>query len=538
MRYAINWKSKILRVIGLVLALAIVLSVAACVAAMQGIAGSVNTDTDASLEAGLENAPEVEQEADLETVAERLVAVNTAPVQTGDIHTELSFTGQVKASSQITVMSRLQGVVDEVMVNVGDFVSEGDILFTMDESDIQANVRTLNAQLSTADAAVRAAETGVSLATGSAVQGQILQTRGALTQAEAGVVQAEAGVVQAQAGVEQAEAGVEQRALGVRQAEIAYADARANFESMSILLEFGDISQVQFEQAASGANNAAIMLEQAKSAYEMANISLEQARNGVEQARKGVEIARSGAAHARESYRLVSQSVAGENRRRAQDGLAQAEAQRNVQAVNLEAARDRLDDTVITAPISGVISSRGVEARAMLLPNVAPITIVSIDEVIVHVNVTETIVNRIANGQRIIVNIPAASDVPFEGEVITVSPTVDPMTQTFVVEVSLENRDMLLRPGMFAEAFFIRYQATDTLIVPRGAVLMESGQAVAFVVEDGRAVRREVTVGIDSGPEIEILSGLNEGEELIVTGQTFVRDGVPVIVSENGGAAN
>jgi len=441
-----------------------------------------------------------------EAPAERLIAVNITPVQSGGIRTELSFTGSVRASAQIPVMARLQGMVDEVMVNVGDFVNAGDVLFTMDESDIQTNIRTLEAQIATADAAVRAAQTGVSLAGGSAVQGQILQ--------------AETAIIQAQAGVEQAELGVEQRQLAVTQAELAYQDATTNLQNMSLLLEHGDIPQVQFDQAESGVNNAAIMLEQARSALEMAEVSLEQARSGVAQATA--------------SHDLVARNVASENLRRAQDGLAQAQAQRNALVVNVEAAQERLNDASITAPISGIISSRGVEPQTMMMPNVAPFTIISIDTVLVHVNVTETIVNRIENGQEVTVNISAASSVPFAGRVVTVSPTADPMTQTFGVEIEIDNTDGLLRPGMFAEAFFIRDEAADTIVVPRSAVLVDEGRSIVFLAIDDEAVRREVTTGIDSGAEIEILEGLNVGDNLIIRGQTFVRDGSPVHIVEEG----
>lgn len=462
----------------------------------------------------------VDNDAGMEIPTERLVAVNTMPVQTGDIRTELSFTGIVRASTQIPVMARLSGMVSEVMFNVGDFVYAGDVLFTLDEADLQTNIRALSAQLDTANAAVNAAQTGVSLAGGSAVQGQILQ-------AETAMIHAQAGVEQAQLGVEQAQLGVEQRQLAVSQAELAYQDASTNLQNMALLLEYGDIPQTQFDQAESGVSNTRIMLEQARSALEMAEISLEQARGGVAQAQSGVT-------QATASYNLVSQHVRSENLRRAQDGLAQAQAQRDALAVNLEAAEERLNDASITAPISGVISSRGVEPHAMMLPNLAPFTIVSIDTVLIHVNVTESIVNRIENGQEISVNISAASNIPFTGHVLTVSPTADPMTQTFNVEIELDNSDGLLRPGMFAEAFFTRDESSDTIVVPRSAVLLYEGQPIVFLANGEHAVQRAVTTGIDSGSEIEILEGLALGDNLIVRGQTFVRDGSPIHIVEEG----
>jgi len=488
MKKTVNHRMSKLSIPALLLAVSLLFSLTAC-----GLFGNVAATETASND-----------------TAERLIAVNTAPVQTSDIKTELSFTGQVRAQTQIAVMSRLQGTVDEVMVNVGDFVNEGDVLFTMDQADLQTNIRALTAQLATAEAGVNAARTGVALAGGSAIQGQILQ--------------AEAAMLQAQAGMEQAELGVQQRTLAVRQAEVAYNDASSNLENMRVLLEYGDISQVQFDQAQSAATNARIMLEQAQSAYEMALVSLEQATNGVEQATS--------------SHTIISQNVGAESQRRAQDGLAQAQAQRDSLIVNLEAAQERLNDATITAPISGVISSRSVEPRAMMLPNAAPITIVSIDTVLVHVNVTETIVNRISNGQSIAVAISAASGTPFAGEVVTVSPVADQMTQSFSVEISIENSEGLLRPGMFAEAFFVRDEAADVIVIPRSAVLLEDGVSIVYLAIDGYAVRHEVTTGIDSGMQIEILNGIEAGDNLIVTGQTFVRDGSPIHIVESGGETN
>jgi multidrug efflux pump subunit AcrA (membrane-fusion protein) len=91
---------------------------------------------------------------------------------------------------------------------------------------------------------------------------------------------------------------------------------------------------------------------------------------------------------------------------------------------------------------------------------------------------------------------------------------------------------------MFAEAFFVREESTGTIVVPRSAVLIEDGATVVFLAEHGRAVRRAVSTGIDSGSEIEITGGLAEGEMLIVTGQTFVRDGAPIHIVETGGDAS
>jgi RND family efflux transporter MFP subunit len=471
-----------------------------------------------------------------ETAPENIVAVNTAVVGTGDIQTELSFTGQVRPAQQITVMSRISGLVDRVMVNTGDFVSAGDVLFTMDETDLRNNINSLSAQLSTAETAVNAARTGVSLADGSAAQSQILQASGGVTQAATARAQAETGLATAERNVEQAELGIEQRELGIRQAQSALETAGNNYESMKVLYEFGDISKMEYDQAETGKFNAQIALENAEAALSAAQIALEQARNGHSSAVTSLAQAESSYNQALESYNLVSGDMPAENLRRAQDALAQAVAQRDSIQVNLNAARERLADTAVRSPISGVISSRNVEPQAMLLPNVAPFTIVNADTVRVVVNVTETIVNRIEPGQQVSVHIRAASASPYIGEVALVSPAADPATAAFSVEITIDNGDGLLKPGMFAEAYFIWERAVNTIVIPRGSVLLEDGEPAVYIAEDGRAVRRAVTTGIDTGDKIEITGGLAAGEMLIVTGQTFVRNGSLIYVAGGGEA--
>ena len=426
-----------------------------------------------------------------EAALERVIAVNTAYVGTGSIRSELSFAGQVRAAEHIAVMSRVPGMVDEVFVNTGDFVNAGDVLFTMDAVDLRNNINSLEAQLGTAEAAVNAARTGVTQAGGSAMQQQILQATGGLAQAET---------------------SLEQAALALSQAQNAYNNARQSYTDTTALFAGGVATRMQMDQAETGLTNARIGLEQATNSHNLASLALSQAET---------------------SHQLVAGDMPAENLRRAQDGLAQAIAQRDSLLVNLDAARERIDDAAVRSPISGTIGSRNIEPRTMLAQGMAPFTVVSTDTVTVSVEVTEVIINSIQAGQAVSVNITAASALPFTGEVITVSPAADLMTSTFTVEVSVDNRAGTIRPGMFAEVFFVRHFSDNAVIVPRSAVIVEDGDTVVYIAHGASALRRPVVTGIDNGIEIEIISGLAVGEPLIVVGQTFVTDGVPILIVES-----
>jgi RND family efflux transporter MFP subunit len=421
----------------------------------------------------------------------RIVPVNTAAVGYDSIRSELSFAGRVRAEDNIAVIAKLPGgMVDEVFFDVGDFVNEGDILFTLDAVDIQNNIDSLAAQLVAAEAMVSAAQTGVLHADGAMMQQQILA---------------------AATGLAQAEANIEQVVLGLSLAEDSFNFSRQTYEDTKILYEAGVAARVQLEQAELGLSNAEFALEQARAGHSMAQLSLEQAR---------------------QAYRLVSNEIPAENVQRARDGLAQATAQRDSLKVNLDAVTERLNDASVRAPISGVIGSRNVEPNTMLMQQMPPFTIVSAETVSVGVEVTEVIINQINAGDEVAVYIAAAGNAPFFGTVATVSPAANEMTSTFSVEISVNNADGLIRPGMFAEAFFVREEAKNVIVVPRASVIMADGRHIVYLAQGEHAISREVTTGIESGAYIQIINGLSAGEPLIVTGQNFLTDGVHILVVE------
>ena len=437
--------------------------------------------------------------------AERIIAVNTASVTRRDISTELSFAGRVQAEENIAVAPRLPGgMVDTVLVDIGDFIEAGDILFTLDAVDLQLNYDALTAQLATAEAAVAAANTGVALAGGAAMQQQILAATG--------------GIAQARAAVAQAETGLEQATLGLNHAQSAYDLARQSFADTTVLFMEEIVPRATFEQAEMGLLGAQIALEQAQNNHHLATV--------------GVDTARTAYGQAVEAHQIMANEMPTENLRRAQDGLAQAVAARDSLLVTLDAARTRMDDAIVRSPISGVIATRAVEPQTMMIPGMPPFTVVSAGTVLVNVQVTGAIINQINVGDEAAVHIRDANTEPFIGVVTMASPAANEMTAAFAVEVTVQNDDGLIRPGMFAEVFFTREQAENVIVVTRDAVLSSAGETVVYLAENEQAVRRRVETGIDNGFEIEVTSGLYVGEALIVVGQAFVTDGVSIIVLE------
>jgi len=118
----------------------------------------------------------------------------------------------------------------------------------------------------------------------------------------------------------------------------------------------------------------------------------------------------------------------------------------------------------------------------------------------------------------------------FKGTVTCISPTVDPESRTADVEIQVDNRDYRLKPGMFARVNLVVQRREQVLLLSKDSLLRKSGPTKVFVHNNGTASLREVSLGLEGEQFVEVLRGLQEGEEVIIAGQYELRDGMPVKV--------
>jgi len=189
-----------------------------------------------------------------------------------------------------------------------------------------------------------------------------------------------------------------------------------------------------------------------------------------------------------------------------------------------------LKEATIRAPLDGVITTRHIKLGNTLSPNDPAFEIKQVDTIEAILDVPERELLKLEEGQPARVRVDALGAHEFDGVVERVAPNVDPTSGTFRVTVQLANPQGMLKPGMFARVA-IRYDSSDnTLLVARDAVLTQRDQNSVFVVRDGLAMRQAVELGYSMGDEVEILAGLTEGDQVVVTGQGGLRDGAPVRV--------
>ena len=214
-----------------------------------------------------------------------------------------------------------------------------------------------------------------------------------------------------------------------------------------------------------------------------------------------------------------------------QGGLAQSdyEAAELNYKVSKSIYDNLLENTILRSPISGVVTARNYD-RGDMYGMASPIfTVQQIVPVKLLVGISEGDYTKVKKGDAVSLTVDALPGKSYSGTIKRIYPTIDPMTHTVNVEVQVSNQNRELRPGMYAKVQ-VTFGHNRRIVVPDAAVvrLQGSGQRNVFVVEDGTAVQREVSLGRHFDGKYEILSGLQEGELVVVKGGAALRNGASV----------
>jgi membrane fusion protein (multidrug efflux system) len=238
----------------------------------------------------------------------------------------------------------------------------------------------------------------------------------------------------------------------------------------------------------------------------------------------------------REAERAFERAKASkENALISEEAYEQVLAEREAAEAQLTDQRIRLGYTRIEAPFDAIVIERAVKQAEHVTVNQRLFRISDFDPLLCPIQVPEKELGRLELGQSAHLSVEAWPGERFPARVLRISPVVDSATGTIRVTLAVEARDKL-RPGMFASVFLEIDTRENALAVPRTALALESLGDTVFVAQQGAAQRREVMLGYEEADVVEVVSGLEEGERVIVLGQEGLSDGTPVRVVEGPGA--
>ncbi len=252
----------------------------------------------------------------------------------------------------------------------------------------------------------------------------------------------------------------------------------------------------------------------------IARISVPELAAQLRSAEAALAFARSTAARSEELFAARIITAAEVERDRA--ALTAAEA-------TLDALKTRESFASIRAPMNGVVTERFVESGDIVSPNQRLFTLADVSNLVTRVQVSEREVAWLRNGTQVEVSADAFPGEKFQGRVVRIFPAADSTTRMIPVEVELGgSTSAKLRPGFTARVTFTLAVNSDAVLIPVRSVSGAAGNQAVMIISEGLPVRRAVRLGAEVSGKVEVLSGVQVGDTVIVNGAVGLREGTPI----------
>ncbi|WP_414518935.1 efflux RND transporter periplasmic adaptor subunit [Nostoc sp. PCC 9305] len=420
----------------------------------------------------------------------------TVPVAAQTVTLRITASGKVVPVQSVNISPKNPGVLSRLYVEQGDRIQQGQILARMDSAGIEAQRSQYRANLA--------------------------QSQAQLAQAIAGsrpqeITQAKARLAQSQAQLAAAKAGNRPQEIAQSQSQVDAAQARVNYTSEQVkryeyLYKEGAEKKQLLDQAISDDKSARANLEEAKKRFSL-----------VQSGTRSEEIDQRQAAvnEARAALVLLEDGTRSEEIAQRQAAVASAEAQ-------LKGVQVQLEDTIIRAPLSGIVTQKYAEPGAFVTPTTSASTSASAtSSSIVAVargleilaQVPEADLGRIKQGQQVEIVADAYPDRVFKGHVRLIAPeaVVEQGVTSFQVRVALDTGIDKLRSGLNVDLTFLGDRVNNALVLPTVSIVTEKGKTGVLVPDaKNKPQFREVTVGAQIQDQTQILGGVKEGDRIFV----------------------
>jgi len=271
-------------------------------------------------------------------------------------------------------------------------------------------------------------------------------------------------------------------------------------------------------------------------------------RAQLEQAKANVQLQQADFNDAKNTFDRVKELF--EKGLSSQQEYDQAEANYNRILASIEVARAgvqvtevALENTLIRAPFDGTVLTKNAEVGEIVAPfggsttsKTAVVTIADMKSLLVETDVSESNIEKIKEGRECEITLDAYPEKSYQGYVFKIVPTADRSKATVLVKVGFKNYDSRVLPEMSAKVSFLSEKndneenQSPVLTIPLSAVDELNGKKIVYVVNDNKAVQKEISTGRLLGNYVEVISGLKEGEEIIDNLNDKIKDGVPVKV--------
>lgn len=494
-----------------------------------------------------------------EATEDKRITVKVDTPKISSIENSGDFIGTVQSEEQVYVMSKLSGDVTETFFEVGDYVNEGDLLFTVDDTSAQIQLKQANASLSSANASLNTAKAGVNTANAN-VNYQTASVTENFAKSDTTEKQLQLSIDQAEVNFRNNEINIGTLDNTLTNLKDKLNDVNDGIDALKPQLEgakaeyaaaLSDAQSNPIDQAKQEAANAKKSI---LDTYSSNLSSLESSKDSLESSIKQTEASISTAKNSncliveqadiardqKSDYQNYTRATIGNgglaSLAQAQAGVVQAEAgvvQSKAGITQAQAAVDaaklQLDYANVTAPVSGIITSKGVTKNNMTSTGSVAYTIMSDGSKFVVFYVSEDIMRELQVGQSITVE---KNNEELEA-VITENPQVaDANTGLFMVKARVNGNEDLVS-GIKVKLNMTTKHADNVMTLPIDAVYHESEKSFVYTYVNGKANKVYVETGLYDDEKIEIISGITTDDQVITTWSSQLRNGSEVKVENS-----
>ena len=381
----------------------------------------------------------------------KVLEVTTAIVAKEDIVQYVEELGVVKSEEQITMYSKITGIVSEILVDIGDKVKKGDILVKLDEEQIRRDMEELRLR-----------------------RDEILAE---YNEAKKPIDNKEIGKLE----------------LEIQEIEKGLKNLKNTVDNRKILYDDGAISREEYE---------GVLLD-----FEKESINLEKAKLELELA-----------------LDPISKNVA-----------TKFEAQLKQLNIQEEKLKQLYKDSTIVSSTDGVVFEKFIERGSYLQPGTSIMDIGNIDDLYIESDILVEDISNIFQEAKVYISNDDLNIADLKGKVRKIHPYAFTKVSDLGIEqkriridIQLEDNIKELRPGYDLDIKIVVEKIDDVLTIPKKALFLINGKDFVFVNEDNKARLREVTVGIENDKKVEIIKGLDVGEEVILSPDNEMKDGINI----------
>ena len=293
-----------------------------------------------------------------------------------------------------------------------------------------------------------------------------------------------------------------------------------------VMVEKGKVAAViEHAQLDAAVRSARAALEVARVAHEAAKVNLTDSKREKE---RWINLRKEGSGTQQQLDQVMTAFE------RAQVQVKQTQAQIAQAEAALEQARIQLDESTVEAPISGVVSRKYVDEGAFVGPSMPLFKIIDIRDVEITGGVPDRYYPKLVTGKTAAeVEVDAYPDHVFTGVVTRIRPELDQATRTVAVTIRVPNPTLQLKPGMYARISLIIDEQKNALLVPDDALLNVGGKDIVYILDGDSLLMRQVEIGLEEGSLNEIVTGLREGDVVVVKAQQTLRQGLKARTRED-----